>query len=139
MPPLREREEDIIELAKYFVELYARKYGRLGLELSRKDMGMLMRYAWPGNVRELQNVIERAVILTKGKELQIPLFPTGTQTGSKVNFDDLPSLDELQRRYIRHVFDFVKGRVGGPGGAADILCMKRTSLYSRMKALGIKK
>ena len=139
MPLLREREEDIIELAKYFVELYARKYGRLGLELSRKDMGMLMRYAWPGNVRELQNVIERAVILTKGKELQIPLFPTGTQTGSKVTFDDLLSLDELQRRYIRHVFDYVKGRVSGPGGAADILCMKRTSLYSRMKSLGMKK
>ena len=139
MPPLREREEDIIGLAKYFVELYARKYGRLGLELSRNDRGMLMRYAWPGNVRELQNVIERAVILTKGKELQIPLFPTGPQTSAKAIFDDLLSLDELQRRYIRHVFDYVKGRVGGPGGAADILCMKRTSLYSRMKALGMKK
>jgi len=113
MPPLREREEDIIGLAKYFVELYARKYGRLGLELSRNDRGMLMRYAWPGNVRELQNVIERAVILTKGKELQIPLFPTGPQTSAKAIFDDLLSLDELQRRYIRHVFDYVKGRVGG--------------------------
>ncbi len=74
MPPLREREDDIMELARYFVELYARKYGRTGLELSRKDLRMLMNYAWPGNVRELQNVIERAVILSKGTELQIPLF-----------------------------------------------------------------
>jgi transcriptional regulator with GAF, ATPase, and Fis domain/tetratricopeptide (TPR) repeat protein len=139
MPPLREREEDIVELAKYFVELYARKYGRTGLELSRKDMGMLMRYAWPGNVRELQNVIERAVILTKGNELQIPLFPTTPQAGAKTAFDDLPSLDDLQRRYISHVFDYVKGRVSGPGGAAEILGMKRTSLYSRMKALGMRK
>jgi transcriptional regulator with PAS, ATPase and Fis domain len=139
MPPLREREEDIMELARHFIELYAKKYGRLGLELSRKDMGMLMRYAWPGNVRELQNVIERAVILTKGKELQIPLFPTGAQTGAKATFDDLTTLDELQRRYISHVFDYVKGRVSGPGGAAEILGMKRTSLYSRMKALGMKK
>jgi len=139
MPPLREREEDIAELARYFVELYARKYGRPGLDLSRKDIGMLMRYAWPGNVRELQNVIERAVILTKGKELQIPLFPTGSQTGAKATFDDLTTLDELQRRYIRHVFEYTKGRVSGPGGAAEILGMKRTSLYSRMKALGMKK
>jgi len=139
MPPLREREEDIIELAKYFMELYARKYGRPGLELSRKDAGMLMRYAWPGNVRELQNVMERAVILTKGNELQIPLFPAGPQAGAKAAFDDLPTLDDLQRRYIRHVFDYVKGRVSGPGGAAEILGMKRTSLYSRMKALGMRK
>jgi transcriptional regulator with GAF, ATPase, and Fis domain/tetratricopeptide (TPR) repeat protein len=139
MPPLREREEDIIEMAKYFVEFYARKYGRPGLELSRNDRDMLMRYAWPGNVRELQNVIERAVILAKGKELQIPLFPSEPQTGTKAAFDDLPSLDEVQRRYIRQVFDYAKGRVGGPGGVADILGMKRTSLYSRMKALGMKK
>ncbi len=139
MPPLREREEDIIELARYFMELYARKYGRAGLELSRKDAVMLMRYAWPGNVRELQNVIERAVILSKGPDLQIPLFPAGPRVGSRVAFDDLPSLDELQRRYIRHVFDHAKGRVSGPGGAADILGMKRTSLYSRMKALGMRK
>ena len=139
IPPLRERGEDIIELARYFIELYARKYGRLGLDLSRKDIGMLMRYAWPGNVRELQNIIERAVILTKGKELQIPLFPTGPQAGAKATFDELTTLDDLQRKYIRHVFEYTKGRVSGPGGAAEILGMKRTSLYSRMKALGMKK
>jgi transcriptional regulator with PAS, ATPase and Fis domain len=139
MPPLREREEDITELARYFVDLYARKYGRQGLELSRKDIDMMMRYAWPGNVRELKNVIERAVILTKDKELQIPLFPTGSQTGAKATFDDLTTLDELQRRYIKHVFEYTKGKVSGPGGAAEILGMKRTSLYSRMKALGMQK
>jgi transcriptional regulator with PAS, ATPase and Fis domain len=139
MPPLREREEDIIELARYFVEFYARKYGRLGLELSRKDIGMLMKYAWPGNVRELQNVIERAIILTKDNELHIPLFPEGPHADVKGTFDDLPALDELQRRYIRHVFEYTRGRVSGPSGAAEILGMKRTSLYSRMKALGMQK
>ncbi len=139
MPPLREREDDILELARYFVELYARKYGRTGLELSRKDQRILMSYAWPGNVRELQNVIERAVILSRGPELQIPLFPSEPQAVAKGTFDDLPTLDELQHRYIRHVFEYTKGRVSGPGGAADILGMKRTSLYSRMRALGMKK
>ena len=139
MPPLRDREEDIMELARYFIEFYAKKYGRPGLELSQKDVGMLMRYAWPGNVRELQNVIERAVILTKGQEFQIPLFPAGPQSGAKGTFDDLPTLDELQRRYIRHIFEYTKGRVSGPSGAAEILGMKRTSLYSRMKVLGMQK
>ena len=139
MPPLREREDDIMELARYFVELYARKYGRTGLELTRKDLRMLMNYAWPGNVRELQNVIERAIILSKGTELQIPLFPAGPQAGAKGTFDDLPTLEELQCRYIRHVFEYTKGKVSGPGGAAEILGMKRTSLYSRMKALDMQK
>ena len=139
IPPLRERKEDIIELAMYFVDLYARKNGRTGLELSRKDHRMLMSYAWPGNVRELQNVIERAIILSKGTDLQIPLFPSGPQSGSKGTFDDMPALDELQRRYIKHIFEYTRGRVSGPGGAAEILGMKRTSLYSRMKALGLKK
>ena len=139
LPSLKDREEDIIALAKHFMELYARKYGRTGLELSRKDHHMLLTYAWPGNVRELQNVMERAVILTKGNELQIPLFSTAPQSGLKAAFDDLPRLDDLQRAYIRHVFDYTKGRVSGPGGAAEILGMQRTSLYSRMKALGMKK
>ena len=139
IPPLREREEDISKLTRYFVELYARKYGRTGLELSRKDHHMLIKYTWPGNVRELQNVIERAIILSKDNELQIPLFPAGPHAGVKGTFDDLFTLDELQRRYIRHVFEYTKGRVSGPSGAAEILGMKRTSLYSRMKALGMQK
>ncbi|PKN36829.1 MAG: hypothetical protein CVU62_12040 [Deltaproteobacteria bacterium HGW-Deltaproteobacteria-2] len=139
IPPLREREDDIIELATYFVDFYARKNGRTGLELSPKDHHMLMNYAWPGNVRELQNVIERAIILSKDNELHIPLFPAGSHVDLKGTFDDFPTLDELQRRYIQHVFKYTKGKVSGSGGAVEILGMKRTSLYSRMKALGIQK
>lgn len=139
IPPLRDRGEDIIELARYFVELYAQQYERPGLRLSNKDIGMLMKYTWPGNVRELQNVIERAVILSKGEELEIPLFPAGPQTSAQGAFDDMPALDELQRRYIRHVLNHTKGKISGPGGAAEILGMKRTSLNARMKTLGMKK
>ncbi len=135
IPPLRERAEDIIELARYFVEFYARKNGRTGLELSREDLKILLNYSWPGNVRELQNVIERAIILAKGDKLLIPLFPTGAESDSRGIFADLPTLDELQRCYILHVFEHTKGKVSGPGGAADILGMKRTSLYSRMRSL----
>jgi transcriptional regulator with GAF, ATPase, and Fis domain len=139
IPPLRERETDIIELTSYFIEFYAKQYGRPGLKLQKKDENILRNYAWPGNVRELQNVIERAIILSKGSELQIPLFSTDPQTGYKGTFDDMPTLDELQCRYIKHVFEYTRGRVSGPGGAAEILGMKRTSLYSRMKALGMQK
>jgi len=139
IPPLRERGEDIVELARYFVESYTKEYGYPGLALSKKDENLLLKYAWPGNVRELRNVIERAVILSSGREFQIPLFLSAPQVGSKGTFDDMTTLDELQRRYIKHVFEFTRGRVSGSGGAAEILGMKRTSLYSRMKALGMQK
>ena len=98
-----------------------------------------MRYAWPGNVRELQNVIERAVILSKGEALEIPLFPAGPHTTSHGVFDDMPALDELQRRYIRHILKHTGGEISGPGGAAEILGMKRTSLYTRIRTLGMRK
>ncbi len=139
MPPLRERGEDIVELAHHYFERYRREYGRSDLKLLRKEEAKLLKYAWPGNVRELQNVIERAVILSAGGELQIPLFPEDYHANTGGLADDKPTMDELQRRYIRHILDYTKGRVGGPGGAAEILKMKRTTLYSRMKALGIKK
>jgi transcriptional regulator with GAF, ATPase, and Fis domain len=139
IPPLREREEDIIDLANYFIEGFVKVYGKAGLKLSREDIGKLAKYAWPGNVRELQNVIERAIILAKGNDLEIPLFPAATEAGFNEIVDDMPTLDDLQRRYIMHVFEYTKGRVGGPRGAAEILGKKRTSLYSRMRALGMNK
>lgn len=139
IPPLRNREKDIIVLAKYFMDFYALKYGRNGLDLSQKDRHILMNYSWPGNVRELQNIIERAVILSKGAEIQIPIFSADPRAETKGSFDDLPKLDELQCRYIRYVLEYTKGKVSGPGGAAEILGMKRTSLYSRMKGLDMKK
>ena len=138
VPPLRERGQDILELARHFVGICARQYCRTELKLSDADERMLLAYAWPGNVRELQNVIERAVILSGGTELHIPLFPSGSLTGGTAAFEDQPTLDELQRRYIRHILETTGGRISGTGGAAEILGMKRTSLYSRMRALGMR-
>jgi transcriptional regulator with GAF, ATPase, and Fis domain len=139
IPPLRERDRDIAELARHFVRLYAKEYGRPDLAISKHDENMLMKYTWPGNVRELQNVIERAVILSKGGEFHIPLSPSGPKQETGSPFDEMPTLDELQRKYIQHVLDNTRGRISGPGGATEILGMKRTSLYSRMKALGMRK
>ncbi len=139
MPPLRERGDDIVDLAHHFFELNKRGYGRSDLKLGKKEEAALKKYSWPGNVRELQNVIERAVILSSGSELQIPLFPAEAEKPTGSLTDDRPTMDELQRRYIMQVLEHTRGRIGGKGGAAEILKMKRTTLYSRMKALGIMK
>ncbi len=138
LPPLRERQEDIALLAKYFLNRYARKYQRRGLILTRAQEKMLRQYRWPGNVRELQNIMERAVLLSSDHQLEIQL-PAEIQMKSENPFADMPTLDEIQRRYIRHVLARTDGRIAGPGGAAEILGLKRTSLYSRMRILGMKK
>jgi len=136
--PLRKREEDIPELARYFLALYAKQYDRSNLSISGKDLYQLTKYNWPGNIRELQNVIERAVIISKDNELQIPSLSVDAHVNANFTIDDLPTLDELQRRYIRYIFDVTNKKIGGTSGAAEILGMKRTSLYSRMKTLGMK-
>jgi formate hydrogenlyase transcriptional activator len=96
-------------------------------------MDSLIRYAWPGNVRELENLIERAVILSRGATLQIPL--TEIRAAPEVA---LPvTLQEAERDHIRRVLEKSNGVVGGPNGAAAKLGMKRTTLQSKMKKLGI--
>lgn len=139
LPPLRKRKLDIIKLARYFVEKFSKEHGRAGLYINRHDENMLTKYTWPGNVRELQNVIERAVILSNGVELEGLSFPSCSIQEKDNPFDDYPTLDELQRRYIRHILAHTRGKISGQGGAAEILGIKRTAVYSRMKALGMKK
>ena len=137
LPPLRERIEDIPLLAGHFLGRYASKYNRPELVLTQEDEGRLQAYDWIGNVRELQNVIERAVILSTGSRLELDL-PVTRRSSSEHPFADLPTLDELERRYISFVVEKTGGRIGGPDGAAQLLGMKRTSLNSRMKRLGIR-
>ncbi|MEW6262070.1 MAG: sigma 54-interacting transcriptional regulator [Thermodesulfobacteriota bacterium] len=136
IPPLRERPEDIVPLARHFLARFAKKYSRPGLFFTADDEAWLKVYPWPGNIRELKNIIERSVLLGTGPvlELNIPSSPARAQTSP---FEDNPHLDEVQRRYIRHVLNQTGGRIGGSGGAAEILGMKRTSVHSRMKKLGL--
>ena len=138
LPPLRERPADILLLAEHFLELYAAKYNRRrDLSLTPAGREKLTEYNWPGNIRELRNVMERAVLLSSENQLVIDL-PAAIQPSSGNDpFIDMPTLDEVQRRYIEYVMEKCGGKIGGPGGAAEILGMKRTSLYSRMKILGI--
>ncbi|MBI9074306.1 MAG: sigma-54-dependent Fis family transcriptional regulator [Desulfatibacillum sp.] len=137
LPPLRDRGDDVILLARHFIEHYCGKYGFKKLSFSRQDEDRLTAYAWPGNVRELKNVIERAVILSRGDKPALDI-QGGAQASRQDFFGGNPSLEEVQRRYIEKVLERTKGRIDGPGGAAAILGMKRSTLYSRMYKLGMR-
>jgi transcriptional regulator with GAF, ATPase, and Fis domain len=134
LPPLRDRQEDISLLADYFINQYTKKYNRHDLKLKREQATVLHQYKWPGNIRELKNIIERAVLLSTGKQLDFSL-PIDMQRESTNPFEEFPTLGNLQRRYIEFVIKKTKGQIGGTGGAAEILGMNRTSVYSRMRQL----
>jgi transcriptional regulator with GAF, ATPase, and Fis domain/tetratricopeptide (TPR) repeat protein len=137
LPPLRERNEDVLFLARHFLSLYAARHNQQVPGLTQEDEDMLLAYHWPGNIRELKNVMERAVLLSTQERLEINL-PVKRSLTSNYCFSDLPSLDEMQRRYIRFIMEKTGGKVSGPGGAAELLKMKRTSLYKRMDKLGLR-
>ena len=142
VPPLHQRGNDIILLAKHLLSLYAKKYKRPVPELSFEDKAKLKTYDWPGNVRELKNMIERSVILSSGTDLDltIPKAPKRSADPSDTvnnQFSDKPTMDELQRRYLKYILKETNGKLTGPRGAAEILGMKNSTLYDRMKKLGV--
>ncbi|MFH1116316.1 MAG: sigma-54-dependent Fis family transcriptional regulator [Pseudomonadota bacterium] len=137
LPPLRERREDVPLLAHHFLKTFASKYGRPLLRMSQETERKLIAYSWPGNVRELQNVMERAVLLSVGDHLVLSL-PADNRPSIMDLFSDLPTLDDLQRRYIAFVLEKTNGKIGGSNGAAELLGMKRSSLYRRMEKLGMR-
>ncbi|MBI5601883.1 MAG: sigma 54-interacting transcriptional regulator [Deltaproteobacteria bacterium] len=136
LPPLRERLEDVPLLARHFLMKYSAKSKRPLYELTSEDEGRLIDYHWPGNIRELQNIIERAVILSHDETLELDL-PAGKKTNSGQFYNGQPSLDELQRRYIKYTLERTGGKIGGRGGAAEFLGMKRTTLQKRINKLGL--
>lgn len=137
IPPLRERGDDVVELAQKFLEKYARKYKQPILSLSTESISQLKNHKWPGNVRELKNVIERAVVLhnNQGKSSNFVLQTLPDFHKAASDIAEEPTLDEIQRRYITRVLE---GTNRNLTKAAVVLGMKRTSLYKRMKKLGLK-
>ena len=134
IPALRERPEDIPLLVRYFTDKYARRMRKQIDSIPEEAMRSLMRRHWQGNIRELENVIERAVILTRGAELEVSLDDEGT-AGPPA---PVPGrLAALERDEILRVLRDTNGRVAGPEGAAARMAIKRTTLISRMKKLGI--
>jgi len=132
LPLLRERPEDIPLLVWKFVGEFDKKMGRRIESIPRRTMDALQRYPWPGNARELRNVIERAMIVSSGKilEVRLPTNPPGGPVAPR-------NIEDLNRRHILNILEKTGWRVAGRGGAAEILGLNRPTLHSRMKKLGI--
>ena len=139
MPSLRDRQMDIPALVAHFVERFC-KHNGLGIKkVSAAAMNSLLSYAWPGNIRELQHLLERTVLLTPGDiidEFTLPGMtadPAPVPTGQRVK-----TIKEMETEHIRSVLQLCKGKISGPGGAAEMLKIPYSTLISRIKKLGIK-
>src|SRR5881392_391013 len=143
LPPLRERPEDIPLLVHYFVARYAAKIGRRISRVPKATIQQLVAYAWPGNVRELENVVERAVILSPGPDLDVAPemlapVPASVLPERPATADAVP-LERVERAHIVSVLRRTNWRVDGPRGAARLLKMHPSTLRSRMQKLGIRR
>jgi len=137
VPPLRERVEDIPGLVWSFIDEFSKLFGKNIDSISKDSLRELQRYPWPGNVRELRNVIERAVIIANTRQLVVPAprLSAPRTTTSRLNM----TLTDLEIGHIRSVLESTNWRVRGPGGAAERLGLKPTTLESRMARLGIER
>ena len=136
-PPLRERKEDIPILARHFIKKFAIRTGKKIETVPQKVMDALQGYHWPGNVRELEKIIERAVIISTGKQLKLEDWLKKTVVSSKASH--VSTLEELEREHILEVLELARWRVSGESGAAKVLGLKPTTLEARMKKLSIQR
>lgn len=132
VPPLRKRREDIPQLTRFFVKGFCDKMGKRIEKIPRSTMEQLQNYSWPGNIRELKNIIERGMIISAGKSLQVEL-PDNHYTGRS----EIKTLVEVQRNHILAALEATNWRIRGEKGAAKILDVKATTLEARMARLGI--
>jgi formate hydrogenlyase transcriptional activator len=153
IPALRERPEDIPLLVRYFVQKFSRRLNKSVAYVPAEAMEALVGYAWPGNIRELENFIERAVLLSPGKGLRVPISElkpvaiaasagndstpiSASPTSSTVS---ISTLEDAERQHILRALRQTEWRIAGPKGAAAILGMKRTTLQARMRKLGVRR
>jgi formate hydrogenlyase transcriptional activator len=153
IPALRERPEDIPLLVRYFVQKFSRRLNKSVAYVPAEAMDALVGYAWPGNIRELENFIERAVLLSPGKELRVPVSELKSVALAAASGDDsapasasptspgvsISTLEDAERQHILRALRQTEWRIAGPKGAAAILGMKRTTLQARMRKLGIRR
>jgi formate hydrogenlyase transcriptional activator len=165
IPSLRERPEDVPLLVRYFVQKFSRRLNKTVEYVPADAMAALANYAWPGNVRELENLIERAVLLSPGKELRVPVrelksstssdlgaisldnpSPLATSSESTASFtsslsptSSFSTLEETERQHILRALRQTQWRIAGPRGAASLLGMKRTTLQARMRKLNLRR
>ena len=138
-PPLRDRKGDIPILVRHFVATHSRRMGKVIESIPDETMEALVRWPWPGNIRELENFLERAVILTRGPVLYVPLAELQMAQEREETAVESPTLHEAEREHILRVLRECKGQIGGEDGAAARLGLKRTTLNSKLKKLGIER
>jgi formate hydrogenlyase transcriptional activator len=140
-PPLRDRVTDIPVLVRHFVATHSRRMSKNIETIPEETMQALCRWPWPGNIRELENFLERAVILTRGTVLYVPLAELETKVAEEQEELDNanPTLQAAEREHILRVLRETKGQIGGSDGAAERLGLKRTTLNSKLKKLGIER
>src|SRR5215469_12998318 len=149
IPALRERHEDVPLLVRYFVQKFSRSLNKEVAYIPADAMDALVRYPWPGNVRELENLIERAVLLSPGKELRIPRSELKSDAPVAIEENSfspatslaapISTMEEAERQHILRALKQTEWRIAGPKGAATLLGMKRTTLQARMRKLGIRR
>ena len=135
--PLRDRKEDIPLLVRFFCEKIGRKMGRIITKIPQKTLDRLAKYDFPGNIRELENIIERGIITSRAGQLNLGDWLLNKK--SKKQLTSFPTLEEMQRQHIIAVLKHASWRVSGEQGAAQILGMRPTTLYSKMDRLGIQR
>jgi formate hydrogenlyase transcriptional activator len=139
IPPLRERREDIPLLVSFFVSKFSARMRKQIKSIPRQSMEILTNCPWKGNVRELANFIERAVIVTRGEELEVPIAALPTSSDTVVAVSSTPSFRQAESSVITAVLRAASGRIAGVGGAAERLGLKRTTLQNKIRRLGITK
>jgi two-component system response regulator HydG len=140
LPPLRERKEDILSLANYFLSRYANKENKTIIGLADDVIKAMLDYSWPGNIRELENLMERSVLLANGRIINFLQLPINQKMAPSIDIKGrLKTMTENERDHILAVLEKCNWKINGQGGAAEILDMNASTLTSRMKKLGIEK
>jgi formate hydrogenlyase transcriptional activator len=139
IPPLRERREDIPLLVGFFVSKFSARMRKQIKSIPTQAMEMLTNYSWNGNVRELANFIERAVIITRGQQLEVPLAALPTSSDTVVAVGSNSTFRQAESSVIIEALRAAAGRIAGKGGAAERLGLKRTTLQNKIRRLGITK
>lgn len=134
VPALRERRDDIPQLAAHFVRRWSRQFGRHVERISEDTMREMVTYDWPGNIRELENFLARAIVLCPGDTLNMPLLVA--ETGPPAEHQP-HSMEAAERKHIESVLASTGWVIEGPKGAAQILNMNPSTLRSRMRRLGV--
>jgi len=139
VPPLRDRDEDIPLLVKFFTDKYSKKLGKTVSSIRKSDMDMLTNYSWPGNVRELEHVAERAVIVSSGQQLVFENISDGLKSEAEPDLESFRTLKEIETEHIMYALRAAKGKVTGEKSASQLLGINGKTLGSKMKKLNIRR